>query len=587
MLKKIFLCVLFCVAIFGGSQQASATSRSVVIYQVFSGVDNAAQEFVALYNNSDTEADITGWCLTNKSGSQFACPATDPNSEIVIGARQFFIIASVSIASQADFTVPDANNITGSSDTINLVNGAQVIDTVAWTTDLGTGNAMQRKMTTPGVVLDTGLLTDFEKRLNPLRVQNIDLCLNIPGVQNFKPEGMIIDANSYCIVPPPVDVCLNVDGYQATVPVGLTPDGMGNCYVDVCSDIEGLQLTIPPGYDPAPGNSCVLHDECPNLPDAQLIMPLNYVMKDGSCVLDLLPLQITELLPNSAGTDTGKEYIELYNPTDKAADLSLYKLHVGLNNEKTFEFPLGSIIGPGEYKTFYDSEIKFTLANTTSKVSVTGNDGTSITQTEIYSSPDDDQAWAYINGIWEYTNQPTPGGFNLAFLETTEDPVSNDTTVATCPVGKYRNPLTNRCRNIESDASVLASCDADQYRNPDTGRCRKITVAATLAACKEGQYRSEETNRCRNIETAGAQLAACKEGQERNPDTNRCRTIAAASIPSAAYAVQPVKDGVQSFVGWAALGGVGVLALGYAGWEWRREIAEKIKGIGSLFSSNK
>lgn len=145
-----------------------------------------------------------------------------------------------------------------------------------------------------------------------------------------------------------------------------------------------------------------------------------------------------------------------------------------------------------------------------------------------------------------------------------------------CGPGKYRHPLTNRCRNIESDAAVITNCEADQYRNPETGRCRKIATTASVTPCKEGQYRSEETNRCRNIVAAGSQ-APCAEGQERNPDTNRCRNVLAKSVPDAAFAVQPVQEGMRAFVGWWALGGIGVLAAGYAGWEWRREIGTTLR----------
>jgi hypothetical protein len=135
-------------------------------------------------------------------------------------------------------------------------------------------------------------------------------------------------------------------------------------------------------------------------------------------------------------------------------------------------------------------------------------------------------------------------------------------TPTPCKEGQYRNEETNRCRSIAAEATALAPCDDDEERNPATNRCRKI---ASLAS----------------------QLTPCKEGQERNPETNRCRNVAAAVPPDAAFGVEPVADTGKAFIGWWALGGVGILALGYAGWEWRQEIAAVIRKVGTFFTSGK
>lgn len=517
-------------------QTAHAVTGGVVIYQVFAGMknqsgeSNSSEEFVALYNNSDSEVDISNWCLTNKSAKEFACFTVDADNEIVVKPREFAVVGAASLESSAQLNVSlaNANMIIGSNDTISLLNATkQLIDAVSWTQNLETGAALQRKQVSPGVMQDSDVPEDFTKLVQPSLAQNIDLCSNIAGTQNFQPAGTIIDVAGNCVVPP-VDVCVN-------------------------------------------------------LPDVQLAPPVGYIANGNECVLDVLPLQITELLPNAAGTDTGKEYIELYNPTDRVADLSFYTLYIGVNNDKAHSFPAGSIIEPGQYKTFYDSELGFTLTNTTGRAALTGMDNTPISQTEPYADAADDHAWANINGVWQYTNQPTPNAVNLLSVEEPEEPGMGNAP-APCPEGKYRNPLTNRCRNIESDASALASCDADEYRHPETNRCRKITTASSLAPCKDGQYRSEETNRCRNIEAASAQLAPCKEGQERNLDTNRCRKAEISTIPKAGYAVQAVKEGASSFIGWWALGGIGVLALGYAGWEWRYEVAAAFRRATALFT---
>jgi hypothetical protein len=225
--------------------------------------------------------------------------------------------------------------------------------------------------------------------------------------------------------------------------------------------------------------------------------------------------------------------------------------------------------------------MKFTLVNTSSRVILSAADGSTLSDTGIYNTPLDGESWAWIDNAWQYTNQPSPGAANLISLVEEVQIDATDSGLSACPAGKYRNPLTNRCRNITTDSAVLASCDTDQYRNPETGRCRKIENTS-LTPCKEGQYRSEETNRCRSIQTAST-AKPCKDNQYRSEETNRCRNLPASSVPEAAFAVQPIKDTGLAFIGWWALGGVALLAGGYAIWEWRRELVVLLAKMNERF----
>ncbi len=403
-----------------------------------------------------------------------------------------------------------------------------------------------------------------------------DLCPNLPDVQTVMPAGMMA-SEGRCVPIPPPDRCSNLEGDQAEVPAGYGIDENGLCSMDMCLNIAGLQIAIPTFYERDQIGDCYPHDTCDNLPEVQMEIPDGMIRKNSNeCGLDLVPLQLTEILPNATGSDTDREYVEIYNPSVVEVDLTPYVIRVGEAADKFYSFPPGAKIGPGEYRAFYNGVIKFTLANTMGRVVLGTVDGTILGDTGRYNSPDDNSAWAFIDGAWQYTNRPSPGQANLRSFTEDDPDVPSATSLVSCPAGKYRNPLTNRCRNIESDASILAVCDADQYRNPETGRCRKIALATAQTPCKDGQYRSEETGRCRNSTTVSA-LAPCKEGQERNPDTNRCRNTAAKSVPDAAFAVEPIQQGAKAFVGWWALGGVGVLALGYAGWEWRHEVVNALR----------
>jgi hypothetical protein len=527
-----------------------AASSTLVIAQIQAGAVStetaaATQEFISLYNNSTQDIDVTGWCLTNKTGLSFVCvtPVTS-GQRLFLASHQYMVVASDSFAARHTSIVPDviypttnamSGSLIGSSDTVTVKDTAGVaVDSFTWTASLAGGTVYQRVAASDLVSLvDTDTTADFVKL-----------------------QGVVVPASGTYEVVTIVDQCSNLETVQTIIPVGYFQDSEGNCFQDACVNLDGPQLAVPEEYVDRGA---------------------------GECVYDYSLLQITELLPNVAGADVGHEFIELYNPTARMVALGNYQLKVG---SKLYDFPAGSSIGPGEYKAFYNSEIAFTLTNTTVTVTLVGDDGSVIDQPVAYNNPDEDMAWALIDGTWQYTNQPTPATENLA--STVDVHVIEETVpkqLAPCAPNQYRSPETNRCRLLVTATSTLTPCKDGQYRSEETNRCRTIALAGgTLTPCREDQYRSEETNRCRNLATAAKALTPCKDNQYRSEETNRCRTIAATTPPPAAFAVEPIKDTGKVFAGWWALGGVMAMAVGYGVWEWRREITAGVQKVATFFT---
>jgi hypothetical protein len=546
-----YLLTLGLFIVFSGAQ-ANAMSETLVISHVQAGAASgqpaaAMQELVSLYNNTNTDIDISGWCLSNisKPLQSFACVTPDSvNQKLYLTAHSYAVIASdyFSIQNgnyQADVIFPTTNNSSGSiaagNELLTLKNAhGEVIDTVSWSTAALAptgGYVLLRHMSTDSLtMIDSDSMNDFSK------IQGITL----------PPSG------AYEVI---FDACANINDVQDAVPSGFLVDENGNCLQDVCLNLEGLQTIIPEEYK---------------------------VRESGTCVFDYVGLQITELLPNASGSDDGHEFIELYNPTDRTAYLMNYSLKIG---SKTYMFPAALKIEPGQYMAFYNNEMLFTLTNTTGGAILLTDDGAIVSETATYSAAEDDMAWAMIDGVWQFTNQVTFAAPNLAsvIVSETEEPEA-EPTLPPCAANQYRHPDTHRCRLLVTTTSVVAACKDGQYRSEETNRCRTIALAGgTLTPCGEQQYRSEETNRCRNIVTTATILNPCKDNQYRSEETNRCRTIATTNVPAAAFAIEPIADTNQTFVGWGILGGIIALALGYAVWEWRREMASMLRTIGSFF----
>jgi hypothetical protein len=555
---KLFIAIMYVLALFVSmphvfKQKASAISENLVIYQVQTGgalSGTTSQEVVVLYNSSQLPVNVTGWCIDYSAAAsgivwtKLAC-VTSPTvstqlwvepSGVFTFATTEFMGANVGFVSDFVFS----SGLAGTGGHIRLLDSSKIeIDRVGW------GNAVAPEGTSALIQIAGKVLSrDSSKEILDSDVNLVD----------FSSQSIINPIISGLYeVEAAVDECPNIKGQQEFLPAGYLKDSTGDCYLDFCPNIEGLQLEAPVGYEKNSGS-----ENCSEI------------------ALENSVLIITELLPNAPSTDTGNEFIEIYNPNNKSVELAGYSLQVGPNYTKQFTLTSGTIKA-NDYVVFSDTDSGIVLPNTTGiSLRIVAPAGNVVFESSIYSNAGDSVSWALVEDQWIYTNRPTPGATNLPFLEAAlNEEMGVTTLLAPCPEGKFRNPDTNRCKTFETAVSALQPCDEDEYRNPQTNRCNKVLLTTSgLTPCKPGQERNPETNRCRTI-TSASILAPCPEGQERNPETNRCRKVSVLGATS--DDLPTVTDiAVESSAGsinWTAI----VIALfgtfGYMIYEWRSEIA--------------
>ena len=497
---------------------AMAISSSLVITKVQAGEASsvakaATLEYIEIYNAGASEVDITNWCLINKSLVKFVCfspPSSNINyllpagSAMTVSSDEFKDYYTASI----DFIYNPSNqtsgNIVGASDTISLIDNQEtIIDTASWTSSLTGGSHIYRTTDAQNKYIDTDSSDDFGR--------SSSLTLAASGLY----EKVTI-----------IDHCPNLDGIQSSVPTGYDLNTAGDCVKDMCLNIASLQETVPNGY---------------------------VANQIDICIVKTIDLRISELLPDAIGSDNGGEFIELYNNSLEEANLDLFKLAVGADTPRWYSFSLGSKIAPKSYIVIYNHSVHFTLTNSGTIVSLYTIDDQLLASGVEYANAKIGLSWANIDGLWQYTNQPTPGEANIGTLQ--EETVS------------------------VSVAPKLAPCASNQYRSTETNRCRLIVATASASSvtpCKDGQYRSEETNRCRTIKEEVA-YPPCEEGYERNNETNRCRKIQ--QLVKAPYAVnQELIKRSQDNGQWVFYA-VGSMAGGYGVWEWRHDAYKLVRRI--------
>jgi hypothetical protein len=293
--------------------------------------------------------------------------------------------------------------------------------------------------------------------------------------------------------------------------------------------------------------------------------PNRFVGGNGS-VNSCSGLRLSEIAAN-----TDKQFIEVYNATSNALDISGCQLQTNRSQTASYIFAAGSVLGSGEVRSIYLPQTLLTLTKTTSGiVYVLDSTGTTEVDAQQYSSLKQDTSWALIDGEWRQTYEVTPGQTNRY----AEYPA--------CQTGYYRNSETGNCSKIVA-SSELATCAANQYRSEETNRCRLlVTAASSLQSCAANQYRNPETNRCRLLSSAESDLQPCAAGQERNLETNRCRKVLGSSVSEASDKLEDTPSG-GSTIGWVAFAVVGTLAIGYAAWEWRHELASMSRSFVGKF----
>lgn len=334
-------------------------------------------------------------------------------------------------------------------------------------------------------------------------------------------------------------------------------------------------------------------------------------------------LQVSTVLAHSydcSPNDTSlgcRDYVKFYNPTSQSINLADYTLHYG-SQAADHLVTIKGIIAAKSYRVVDSDAADKSIALTNSggfiwlsdKYNLTVYDETIFEYPSMSASATTGYGWAQKSGSeYSWTNILTTD--HNKFPKYPEI-VGREALVA-CGSGQYRSTDTGRCRNKTSASSDLKPCRSDQYRSSETNRCRnKSSSTSSLVPCKPGQYRSSETNRCRSSSTASSNLKPCAAnqyrnaatnrcrlksskadglqpcgpGKERNPDTNRCR-MTHDELPKAGYGVEEVAQTGSEFVGWWAFGGVMAGAVGYGGWEWRRELGAGLGKIGRFFSIHK
>jgi len=152
---------------------------------------------------------------------------------------------------------------------------------------------------------------------------------------------------------------------------------------------------------------------------------------------------ISEFLPNPIGKDTEGEWIELFNNSQEAVDLSGWQI----KDASGKAFFLKNKIGPGQYSVLDYKTTKISLNNNAETLFLYDQKGNLIDKVEFAAAAPEGKSLISQNGQFIFTNEPTPGKTNKTNFVATqkENLVSEDTfaKVSTGPLNRTDINLTN------------------------------------------------------------------------------------------------------------------------------------------------
>jgi hypothetical protein len=110
-------------------------------------------------------------------------------------------------------------------------------------------------------------------------------------------------------------------------------------------------------------------------------------------------IQLTEIFPNPQGTDSGKEWIEIFNSSDQDINLGNWKIDTGDKSGKKFVFE-NLIIKAHEFLTLSDKDLKFSLKNSNLEIRLIDFKNNVIDSIN-YEESEENKSYAKINIVYD------------------------------------------------------------------------------------------------------------------------------------------------------------------------------------------
>lgn len=509
-----------------------ATGSDIVISEVMSNpVNETTDEFIELYNNSETALDLSGWHFTDGDGvdeiiawdslGHGDIPGASLNTTIV-PAESYAVILDPDYSSgglpynfpehTVILTVPNSslgNGLTPASDPLVLYHAggtsleylvatygtpalnddpllcdddglddlpfdpgegisAEKID-LAGPDDLTNWSINADNSATPGVTNNP--LVNEPPAITDIKITPQPVPLD--GATSFLIEVKITDPNGAADL---ALASINLTPLNGSAEQTLYDDGSHGDKLD--GDEWYSYLYLPPENLEA-GDYQLLIVAIDN--QDQTVSLYTTVTLEEIVYSD--QVVISEILPNPAGVDTAAEFIELYNSGSETLDLKNWQLTDGAT---IYHVPENTALAAKSYLAFFSAQTKISLNNSGDTVSLLSPASDLVSRLNYTAAPGEDIS--YMRGIdnkFSWTTTPTPNAANVLTSIAAENENDHDddvvsTTVSTSSKSSSSSTSTKNAaaQKLESSFQEMSITQARQAAKNTKAAVTGIVTAA-------------------------------------------------------------------------------------------------------------
>jgi len=383
----------------GGSASSSSDSSpstyieysgNIIISELLpnpTGSDSA--EWIELFNQSSSEADLTGWKIGDNSSRKYTFKSDDFDTTI-IKANQYFLL-------KREQSGVALNNSGGDSVKLYQPNG-NLLDKIDYTV---TAKENYSYALINNSWRWTSTLTPGDK--------NIFSEPNEPPICSFEIDGnqvnapIIFDA-SESYDPEGEDLVYYWQFGNSTSTVATTTPIVNRIFDNV--DSYNIQLTVEDSDGQTVSDS------------KDLFVNSQTDLAGFTEFTNLANIILNEILPNPAGSDTELEWVEIFNPGPNPVDLINWQLDDQEKGSRPYIIKDKLLLNPGDYWVFERPITKIAFNNTSDSVRLFDSQGNLIDQVD-YDEVIEDASYALdASHTWHWTFALTPGYENIVNILT-------------------------------------------------------------------------------------------------------------------------------------------------------------------------
>ena len=389
----------------------SATSVSdIVINEIaWMGTEiSSSDEWIEIYNNTDQTIDLSGWTLRSSDGSPSIALSKS------ISAKGYFLLERTDDNSVPNITADQiyTGALTDTGEILELKDaGGNLIDSVncssGWFVgDKDTKQTMERK--DPSVSGNDA--NNWQNSQNPggtPKAQNSSL---ISGEEESGPEITSAPASGGAPANQPPKAEAGPD-IIALINQEITFDASNS------SDPENTPLNYLWNFGDGTTSTQTKTTHSYKYPGKYIV---SLTASDGqnsstdtlSITIYANSISISEFMPNPEGKDEENEWIELFNNSSQAVDISGWKIDAG-EDKKGFSLPTNSLIAGYQYLVLSRPTTKISLNNTSGKARLIYPTG-QVAQEIKYDKAPQGQSVSLISGNqYSWSATPTTGTANI------------------------------------------------------------------------------------------------------------------------------------------------------------------------------